>query len=220
MKKMIFALVAALTVASCSTLRVAMDQTQSDGTRNLITSDQYLFRSGGGSIDIALGERYKGNDTVMAFLITYDARSGHGVFNKGNKLMFRLNDGSEISLTNIYDKEYDVQEETHVTDNFRTDYGWAYSYSPWTDDVYVTPYEVTRVVPQVRHYKTTNSYGLYLVSKTQLKALMTKGIKKLRVETENDELDWTDTEGVSKLITDMYNCLQSSVATGITRTTF
>jgi len=197
-----------------------MDRTDSDGARYLLTSDQYLFRGDDGSIDIALGEKYIGKDTIMAFLITYDANSGHGVFNKGNKLMFRLGDKSEIALSNVYDKEYEEKEETQVNDRIHTDVAWSYSYSPWTDEIYVTPYEVTRVIPQVRRYKISNSYGLYLVSKSQLNSLMTKGITKIRVETENSDMDMTDTEGVSQMIVEMYKCLQSSVLASLNRTAF
>lgn len=220
MKKVFLLLSVVLTVVCCSPLRVAMDQTGSDGARYLLTSDQHLFRSGKGNVDIAIGAKIMGRDTILAFLLTCDANVGHGIFNKGNRLMFRLSDDSEIFLDNLYDKEYEEHEETSVSNRFKTDYGLAYAYNPWYDEVYVTPYEVTRVVPQVNTYKTTNSYALYLVTKPQMTDLLNKGIKKIRVEIEDSDLDMNDTDGVSGMFLEMCNCLKTAAADKQVRTEF
>lgn len=211
---------AVITVVCCSPLRIAIDQTESDGSRYLVTSDQSLFHSGKGNVDIALGTKMMGKDTILAFLITCDANVGHGVFNKGNKLMFRLKDNSEIVLENLYDKEYEENEETRVSQTYKSDIAWGYAYNPWSDDIYVTPYEVTRVIPQVNHYKTSNSYALYLVTWPQMSDLMTKGVKKLRVEIEDADLDMTDTEGVSSLFSQMFVCLRDAARKQVVRSAF
>jgi len=220
MKKLIFILSVLAALLSCSPLRIAMDQTSSDGSRYLVTSDQFLFHGGKGNIDLALGAKISGKDTIVAFLITCDANVGHGVFNKGNRLMFRLSDNSEIFLENLYDKEYEENQETHVSQTYKTDVGWGYAYNPWIDEVVVSPYEVTRVIPQVNTYKTTNSYALYLVTYPQLTDLMTKGIKKIRVEIEDSDLDMENTEGVSEMIKAMVECLINAANTSVQRTAF
>lgn len=220
MKKLILAIIAVTAAVSCSPLKIAMNQTGSDGSRYIVTTNQHLFSAGKGSIEIALGTKISGRDTILGFIITCDANVGHGVFNQGNKLMFRLADNSEISLTNLYDKEYEESEQTSVSNDYRQQYGWAYAYDPWTDGIYVTPYEVTRVIPHVNTYKVTNSYALYLVTKPQLKDLTSKGIRKIRVEIEDSDLDTQDTEGVSEMFKQMYDCLRSAVDTQVVRTEF
>lgn len=208
-------------LASCATpLRISMNRTTPEGERFVVTSDQHLFRAAKGNMDIAMGAKISGKDTVLAFVITCDANSGHGIFDKGNKLMFRLSDNSEISLSNLYDKEYEEHEDTSVSQHYQTDYGYSYSYSPWTDDIYISPFEVTRLVPRINHYKTSNSYALYLVTKKQINDIISKGVKKLRVEIEDKDLDMTDTEGVAPLISEMYACLKEGIATPVSRSEF
>jgi len=208
-------------LTSCGTpLKIVMNRTTPEGERFVVTSDQHLFHAGKGNMDLALGAKIVGKDTVLAFVITCDADSGHGIFDKGNKLMFRLSDNSEISLSNLYDKEYEEHEDTSVSQQYQTDYGYSYSYSPWTDDIYISPFEVTRLVPRINHYKTTNSYALYLVTKQQLNDIISKGVKKLRVEIEDKDLDMTDTEGVAPLISNMYACLKDGIANPVSRSKF
>jgi len=159
-----------------------------------------------------MGAKISGKDTVLAFVLTCDADSDHGIFDEGNKFMFRLSDGSEISLSNLYDKEYEKDEGTSVSQQYQTDYGYSYSYSPWTDDIYISPFEVTRLVPRINHYKTTKSYALYLVTPKQLTDIITKGVKKVRVEIEDKDIDMTDTENVAPLISQLYECLKGGLS--------
>lgn len=200
-------------LASCSTpLKISMNRTTAEGDRYVVTSDQRLFHAAKGNMDIAMGTKISGKDTVLAFVLTCDADSDHGIFDEGNKFMFRLSDGSEISLSNLYDKEYEKDEGTSVSQQYQTDYGYSYSYSPWTDDIYISPFEVTRLVPRINHYKTTKSYALYLVTPKQLTDIITKGVKKVRVEIENKDIDMTDTENVAPLISKLYECLKGGLS--------
>jgi len=197
-----------------------MNTSTPDGKRTVVTSDQPLFNTSGGHLTIALGTRISGKDTIMGVLITCSANTGHGVFDKEDRLMLRLSDNSEIILKNLYDKEFENIEETTVTDQYKTEYGAAYSYDPWMDAIYVTPYEVTRVVPQVHHYKTTNSYALYLITKKEIQDIISKGVVKLRVEIEDRDLDMKNTDGVSALFANLRECLMGGIAAGTQRTEF
>lgn len=212
---------AALAVASCGgPLRIAMNTTSPDGTRNIVTSNQHLFRFNKGNIEIALGARITDRDTVLGILVTCDAHTDYGIFDKGNRMMFRLSDGSEISLSNIYEREYEQHEETSVSNQYRTDYGYAYSYSPLMDDIYITPFEVNRLVPRVNTYKVTNSYALYLITKKQLEDIIGKGVMKIRVETDSHDLDMNDTQEASQLFSAMYACLKTGFANAVVRSEF
>lgn len=221
MKRSFFALaLATLTIISCSPLKIVMNTTSPDGKRTVATSNQPLFNSNGGQVSIALGTRISGKDTIVGIVITYDANTGRGVFDKDHRMMFRLTDKSEITLKNLYDREFENIDETTVTDQFKTDYGVAYSYDPWLESVVISPYEVTRLVPQVHHYKTTNSYALYLITRQQLDDIITKGVIKLRIESADCDLDMTNTEGVSALFTSLRNCLTEGVKAGPQRSAF
>lgn len=210
----------AFAMMSCSPLKIVVNNSSPDGSRLLLTSNQPLFNSNGGQISVALGTKIAEKDTIVGILITYDANTGHGVFNKDNRLMFRLTDNSEMTLTNLYDKEFENIDETSVTDQFKTDYGVAYSYDPWLESVIVTPYEITRLVPQVHRYKTTNSYALYLITRQQLQDIITKGVVKLRVETEDRDMDMTSTEGVATTFANLRTCLTEGVKAGPQRSAF
>lgn len=208
MKKSIFILAATiLALCSCSPLRIVMNTTSPDGERTIVTSEQHLFSYNQGEMEAALGCRIHGKDTVLALLVTSDANSGHGIFDKGNKLMVRFNDKSEIELKNIYDKEFESHTETGVTQQMRTDFGYAYTYDYWTDTIDLTPYQINRMVPQSYTRKVSKSYALYLLTRKQITALMTKPVVKLRVEIEDADLDMPNTEGVNDLFTALMSCL-------------
>lgn len=209
MKKTIILLAAALmTVCSCSTLRIVMNTTGSNGERTILTSDQHLFNYSEGELTAALGCRIQAKDTVLALLITSDANTGHGIFSKGDKVKVRFSDNSEISLTNIYDKEFESHTETGVTEHLKTDFGYAYSYDPYFGDIYVTPYQISRMVPQAYSRKVSKSYALYLLNRKEITSLMTSPVIKLRVEIEDADLDMPDTQGVNSLFTALMGCLK------------
>jgi len=211
---------AALAIMSCSPLKIAVNTSAPDGKRTVATSNQPLFNSNGGQVSVAFGARISGKDTIVGIVITYDANTGHGVFDKDHRMMFRLSDKSEIILKNLYDKEFENIDETTVTDQFKSDYGVAYAYDPWLEGVVVYPYEVTRLVPQVHRYKTTNSYALYLITRQELDDIITKGVVKLRVETADCDLDMNNTEGVSSLFSELRACLLEGIQTGPIRSEF
>jgi len=204
MKRILLAITLGIfALASCSPLTLLVDSTDSKGARTLLTSNQKLMGGFKGDMDVALGAKVEGKDTVMAVLITVNADSGHGIFNQGNQLKFRLNDDSVISLTNLYDKEFETKEETYVANRPHTQIRYAYAYDYFMDDIWVTPYTVNSMIPEVRTSRYSYSYALYLITKKQLNDIITKGVKKLRVEIENDEIDMQDPSGVSALFADM-----------------
>jgi len=183
MKKTIAIFAAAiLALCSCSPLRIVMNTTSPDGERTIVTSDQPLFTYSQGQLTAALGCRIHGRDTVLALLVTSDADSGHGIFGKGDRVMVRFQDNTEFSIENLYDKEFETHTETGVTQHMQTDYGYAYSYDPYFDDIYLTPYQINRMVPRAYTRKVSNSYALYLLNREQITSLMTKPVIKLRVE--------------------------------------
>lgn len=220
-KALIVSLVAvALATVSCSPLKLVMNSTDSKGVRTLVTSDQTLMSNFKGSMDIAMAARVEKKDTILALIVTIDANSGHGLFNKGNKMMIRLNDDSVIELTNLYDKEYEEKEETYVTNSTRQRFDYAYAYDFYTGTIDVYPYMVNQMVPEVRTNTKNLSYALYLISKKQLNNVITKGVKKLRVEIENDDIDMNETSSVSGLFQGMYTIIQEGLGKNHVRTEF
>lgn len=209
-----------LAAASCSPLRLVLNSTDSKGVRTLATSNQPLMGSIQGSMEIAMAARIEKKDTILAVILTVDAESGHGIFNKGNKMMVRLNNDSVIELENLYDKEYEEKEETYVSNTTRTHLDYAYAYDYFTGDIYVAPYMVNQMVPQVHRTHHSYSYALYLISKNQLNDIITKGVKKLRVEIENDDLDMPDSSGVSELFKELYSVLKEGMGTQYVRKEF
>lgn len=208
MKRLVILIFAAVMLSSCGVVRLAIDSQDKDGSRVVLTSDKHLFSC----VDVALGARIKNQkDTVLAVLVTYDGRSNHGVFGVGNQMMFRLSDDSVISLSNIYDREYEKNTETYTSDERLTEYGYAYAYDPFTMDIYVAPYEATTFIPRVHTSTTTLSYGLYLITKKQLQDIIEKGVKKIRLEIESDELDMNSgADKISKIFDEQYTCLKNN----------
>lgn len=210
MKKFFALFVVAATLCSCGIIRIDMDTRDKDGSRIVMTSDSRLF----GDVEIALGAKVMNKkDTVLAILATYDGRSDHGVFTVGDKMSFRLSDQSVITLTNIYDRQYEKSTETYTTNDRVSSYGYAYAYDPYMMGFYVTPYEMSSFVPRVHTSTTTKSYALYLITKKQVTDIIAKGIVKFRVEIENDELDMVSgTERVTAIIAEQYACLKEGLS--------
>ncbi|MCQ2182092.1 MAG: hypothetical protein MJY89_01635 [Bacteroidales bacterium] len=209
MKKTVVIIAATiLALCSCSPLRIVMNSTSPDGERTILTSDQHLFSYNKGELTAALGCRIQGRDTVLALLVTSDANSGHGIFDKGDRIMVRFNDESVMELTNIYDKEFETYTESGVTQHMRTDFGYAYYYDAWTGSIDLTPYQINRMIPEAYTRKVSNSYALYLLSKKDIVALMTKPVIKFRVEIEDADLDMPNTGEVNNLFSAMMSCLK------------
>lgn len=212
MKKFILmAAVCLFTVSSCSPLRIIMNRTNK-GERTILTSNLRLFSYNGGTISAALGTRIRQpKDTLLAVLITCDADSDHGIFDKDDRLLMRLTDGSQISLTNLYDKEFETETTTNTTQDRVTSYGYDYTYSPWTGGVYVYPYEVSTFIPRTYTTKTSYSYALYLIPKQDLKDIIDKGVTKLRVEIENKELDMPNPNAAKQVFANLKACLYNGI---------
>jgi len=213
-------LAAALSTSSCGVIRLALDTRDSNGVRTVATSNAHLMGNMKGQMDIALAARVEKKDTIMAVILTINADSGHGLFNKGDKMKIRLDDDSVIDLVNLYDKEYEEKEETYVTDSPRTQIRYAYSYDYFYDDFFVSPYMVNQMVPEVRHTKNSYSYALYLITKPQINDIIKKGVKKLRVEIENDDLDMPDPTTVPGTFQALYNVIKGSLANDFKRSEF
>ncbi len=217
MKKFLVFVSALTLLFACAPARLVMDTHTEEGDRVILTSDTRIF----GDVEIALGARINQKDTVLAVLITYDGKSDHGVFDVDDKLQFRLGDGEEIFLLNVYEKEYNRETETYTTNDRVSRLGYAYAYDPFYGATYVTPVEVNSFIPRTRTRTVTESYGLYLISKKQLNDIITKGLVKLRVEIENDELDMTGgLEFVVAVLADQYGCLKKGFANPHKRRSF
>jgi len=219
--KFIIAILAVvMAVSSCNPLRIVINSTDSKGVRTVLTSNQHLMGDMRGSMEIAFGARVEKKDTILAILVTIDADSGHGLFNEGDQMKIRLGDDSTIELKNLYDKEYEEKERTEYSTRNRTQIDYAYAYDYYTGGIYVTPYMVNQIVPEVRRVKNSYSYALYLISKTQMQNIIKKGVKKLRVEIENEDLDMPDPSNVPELFGQMYDLLRSTLATNFVRSKF
>lgn len=208
----IFTAVAVLLAASCSPVKIFMDSTSADGARKLVTTQETIKRNGhGGTLGISMGASIKDADTVVAVLAVIDADTGHGVFNAGDAMKFRLADGQEITLTNLLDKKFQHNTETTVSEQWETGYGVAYAYG--VRRCFVRPYSVTYLTPEVSTTTTNNSYALYLVTRQQLWDIVHKGVVKLRVETENYDIDLEkgDAEPISGILKSQILCLRERI---------
>lgn len=217
MKHLITAALAALVLAAgCSPLKIAMDSKDKDGARMVYTTDQHLF----GNIDIALGAKINGKDTVLAVIVTCDQHSNHGLFDRGNKFLMRLSDQSVITLENVYDKEFEKETSTTQTRERVDSFGYAYAYDPFSDGIYITPYEVSSFIPRTQVNTVTNSYALYLISKAQLDEVISKGVIKLRVEKETGEFDMRDPSSASATFSELKKCLFERIYNPVARKEF
>lgn len=216
MRRLFLLLCAFLPLTSCGVVRIAMDSHVEDGDRVVLTSDTRLF----GDVSMALGAKISGKDTLLAVLVTYDGRSNHGVFEKGDRLMIRLKDKTEIKLSNIYQKEFEKEEETYTTEERRSNVEFRYVYNPALDAVYVSPVEVSYFVPRTHSRTITKSYALYLLTRPQLLGIIGGEVVKLRVEIENDDLDMPNTAGVASVFSKQYDCLADRLHNPYKRRTF
>lgn len=200
-------LAAFLALAGCGTPRIVMNSHDSTGARTVLTSDKPLY----GNFDIALGAKLEKRDTVLGIMITCGRNSDHSVFVKGDKLLFRLADDSVITLSNVYEKGFETETTAEQTTMPVERMGFAYSYSPLLDDIYVTPYSISTFVPRTYLRTTTKSYGIYLLSKKQLSDIIEKGVIKVRVEMEDSDQDITSTANVAGNLAELYECLKGGM---------
>lgn len=221
MRRIFLYLVAAvLFAASCSPVKIYMDSTAADGTRKMVTTQETIKRNGKGTLGISMGASISGADTVVAVLAVLDADTGHGVFNAGDAMKFRLTDGQEITLTNLLDKKYQHNQETHVSEQWETGYGVAYAYG--ARRCFVRPYSVSYLTPEVTTTTTNNSYALYLITREQLMNIIQKGVVKMRIETESIDIDLEDgdAEQIAGILKNQILCLKERVSEKKEKTEF
>lgn len=211
MKKTLVAAAVCLLLAGCSPLRIVLNTKSPEGIRTVLTSNIHLFSYEFNSLDAALGARISQKDTVLAILLTSDQNSDHGIFDKDDRLLIRFADQSEMSLTNVYDREFETETTTTQTQERVSAVGYDYVYSPWADAVFIAPYEVSAFVPRTYVRRTTNSYALYFVTRQQLADITGKEIVKLRVEIENDELDMPNPSSATTVFKDLYAFLNENI---------
>lgn len=205
MKKIVFSTAMAMLLSSCGLMGdIAVDTTDMDGVRTVLTSNKHFMSE----TDIALGVRLNKTDTVAGLLLTCEKSASRGIYGKGDRLRVEFADGTSITLKNIYDKEY--EKETTQSESNRivdTQLGYNYIYSPYTDDVYITPNYVTAIIPERHTYTTTLSYALYLVTYDQLVDMMTKSAVTVGVESDNGYDKMSDPSKLSDIISTVYGKL-------------
>ncbi len=206
-------------LGGCATLKLAYTD-NNDGKRTVMSSNISLFSAKSYNFDIAMGARVSEKDTIMAVLITCDKDSDHGIFNKGNRLMIKLEGGEIISLSNVYEKEFEEKSQVVNTTDRVNSYGYEYFYSPYDDAVYLSPYEVTTFVPRTYVRRTHNSYALYLISKKQINDICQKGVIKLRVEIEDKDIDMPYPEHAPAIFSELYTFISPIITNGIARSEF
>lgn len=220
MKKLIFLFAFAAIVCSCSSLKIIMNSVDKNGQRTVVTSNAHLFNVMAADFDAALGAQITGKDTVLAVLITSNKDSDHGIFNKGDRMMIRLADSSEIIINNVYDKEFDTSVETNYTTDTYISYVPGYVYNPYVDAIMLEPRQVTSFIPRTYVTKTTNSYALYLLSHKQLNDIMKKEVIKLRVEIEDKDIDMPNPYAAQSVFTQLWECLKEGIQNPPVRTKF
>jgi len=219
-KSLIILAAAALVLAACAPLSLVVN-TEHDGTRLMVTSNQRLFNYKGGTISAALGVKCTPKDTLLAILITSDEDTKSGIFDKGDKIMIRFDDQSVIEIENIYDKEVEKETTTTTTTDYHN--SWNYAYSPWCTPYFWGPYDAYAFVPSVRTTTTTTStsYALYPLNYQQIAKLRDRTIIKFRVETANQDLDMPEPQEASEVFHDLGNFLYESYLTkAVQRTKF
>ncbi len=208
MRKFIVITVLGMLAVSCGMFRKIEINTSSKGERQILTCDRNLFDG----MKVALGARISGRDTVLAVLVSTDESSNHGIFDRDDKFQIRFSDDKVIELSNIYDREFEKETTTGVSETPRTDFGYAYTYDPYYDAVVLTPYTITQMVPHSYSTTRTTSYALYLISKNQLEDITGKEIIKLRIETDSDYRDMQSPARVSRTFETLYRYLREAYA--------
>lgn len=204
MKKSLFLVMACFALFSaCSSLKIAINTVDNDGKHTICTSDISLF----GHFDIAMGMQVSEKDTLMGIVVTCDKNSDHGVFQKGERLMIRFVDGSEMALTNVYDREFDKETTTQEGYESEMETRLAYAYSPWTGNIYLAPVTYHALVPYSYTSTVTKSYALYLVTRQQMHEMLTKQAIKVRVEIESADCDMPHPENFNSRITKLHEFL-------------
>jgi len=205
MKKLSLLVALVALMASCDTLKIAMNTTNAEGERRIMTTSPRFFNTQGYEVKLAGGVLIQAQDTLAGLIITCDAPDKGALFEVGSRMLIRLTDGKEIILKNMLDREAESYTETQVTERMQTDYG--YVYSNWGPGFFATPYRVTSMVPQVYINEVNNSYAIYPISYNQVLDIISKGVEKLRIETSVINLDMPYTGGVAETFKQIGLCV-------------
>lgn len=208
MKKTFLFGVLSLCLMGCQTLTIAVNKTDSDGVRTVATSNQHLYQN----FDVCLGVRLAKADTIMGIIVTAETEKLAGVFDTEDRLLMQLNDGSEIVLRNILDREnYELRNETRTDYHYVSRPGWDYVYGPWGGAYFVTPYGATACFENSYQTTVADSYALYLITYEQMMRIINIGVKQLRIEVDGDAPVMGNPGRVQGLFKDMFECLIQGV---------
>lgn len=205
MRKLILFSALALVAMACNPLKVALNKTDSEGVRTIVTSAQHFFND----YDVALGVRVSNADTIMGIVVSASSSKLEGIFDQDDHLYFTLNDGSKVTLRNILDRDaIEVRKET------KTDYtnpGWSYAYGPWGRRYFISPYAASSYFSQTYETTVVDSYALYLITYEEMARIINIGVKTLSIEADNNTEEMINPSGLQTLFKDMLQCLASGV---------
>ena len=207
MRKLLFAGALALMAMACNPLKIALNKTDSEGVRTVVTSSQNLF----GIYEMALGVRISEADTIMGIIVSAESNKMHGLFDQDDHLYFTLNDGSKVTLRNILDRDaIEVRKETKTDYNYANQ-GLTYAYGPWGRRYFISPYAASSYFSQTYETTVVDSYALYLITYEEMVSIITKGVEKLSIEADNDTDVMLNTVGLQEQFAKMFQCLGDGV---------
>ncbi len=206
MKKYFLILTLMLTAMACSPLKVALNKTDSEGVRTIVTSSQNLFQD----FDMALGVRISKEDTIMGIIVSTESSKLQGVFNEDDHLYMVLKDGSKITLHNILNQDaVELRKETKTDYNYSP--GWTYAYGPWGRRYWIEPYAATSYFERTYETTVADSYALYPITYNEMVQIISKGVEQLSIEVDNDTRSMMLTDGLQEQFARMFQCLGDGV---------
>lgn len=209
MRKLVLFSALALIAVACSPLKVALNKTDSEGVRTIVTSSQHFFND----YDVALGVRVSNADTIMGIVVSASSSKMEGIFDQDDHLYFTLNDGSKVTLRNILDRDaIEVRKETKTDYNYANQ-GLAYAYGPWGRRYFISPYAASSYFSQTYETTVVDSYALYLITYEEITRIINIGVKTLSIEADNNTEEMINPSGLQILFKDMLQCVVSGVKT-------
>lgn len=207
MKKILLFSALALVAMACNPLKVALNKTDSEGVRTIVTSAQHFFND----YDVALGVRVSNADTIMGIVVSASSSKLEGIFDQDDHLYFTLNDGSKVTLRNILDRDaIEIRKETKTDYNY-ADPGFSYAYGPWGRRYFISPYAASSYFSQTYETTVVDSYALYLITYEEMARIINIGVKTLSIEADNNTEEMINPSGLQTLFKDMLQCLASGV---------
>lgn len=207
MKKILLFSALALVAMACNPLKVALNKTDSEGVRTIVTSSQHFFND----YDVALGVRVSNADTIMGIVVSASSSKLEGIFDQDDHLYFTLNDGSKVTLRNILDRDAtEVRKETKTDYNYANP-GFTYAYGPWGRRYFISPYAASSYFSQTYETTVVDSYALYLITYEEMARIINIGVKTLSIEADNNTEEMINPSGLQTLFKDMLQCLASGI---------